>query len=361
LLAQLAPGYGLTASGGPSQPAGTSLDQLLQSILAAAPGQAASDQAQLTGNAQSFLSHLTGSVPLLVETIVPTSTASVPTGTLTLTGTSTAGQRTALVIDATHLAAGSSLELKAVDFAVIVGTANIIGSTSGQILSGDNANQHFTVNADGGSSVFAGGGSDTLQLLSPNASTNAAASTTMLDGSSGNDVAVFGGARSDYTVEAHDGYVLVSAKAQPQQQTVVLNVESMQFADAAVAIDNRAALSSIAALYQTVLGRQADWQGFSYWGQQQANGASLGQIAVAMLSATESTAGQATGFNGDPVHDLGLLYQGIFDRSADPTGIAFWVSQMHQGLTLAQVADNFVHAQEMNVHNIAPQNWAFLV
>ena len=364
LLAQLAPGYGLTASGGPSQPAANSLEQLIEDIQASAPGQAASDLAHLSGNAQSFLSHLPGTVPLLIETIMPVSSAIAPTGTLTLTGTSTDGQHTALVIDTQNLAAGSTLELQAIDFAAIVGTANLLGSTAGQILTGDSASQHFTVSSGAGSSVFAGGGNDVLQFVSPAASATpsaapAVASTTMLDGGAGVDTAIFNGARSDYTVQAHDGYVVVTDNAQPQQQVVVINVESLQFADATVAVDNRAALTSIAGLYQDVLGRQADLQGFSYWGQQQQNGVSLGQIALDMISSTESQAAHPTVFNGDPAHDIQLLYQGIFGRDGDPAGVTFWINQMHQGLTLAQVADDFVHAPEMNAHNIAPQNWDF--
>ncbi|MFL9920387.1 Ig-like domain-containing protein [Paraburkholderia fungorum] len=365
LLAQLAPGYGLTASGGSSHPAGNSLEQLIEDIQASTPGQAASDQAHLTGNAQSFLSHLPGTVPLLIETIVPVSTAIAPIGTLALTGTSTEGQHTALVIDTQNLAAGSTLELEAIDFAAIVGTANIIGSTAGQILTGDSAPQHFTVSSGAGSSVFAGGGNDVLQFVSPAASATpaaapGAASTTVLDGGAGVDTAVFNGARSDYTVQAHDGYIVVSGNAQPQQQVMVINVENLQFADVTVAVDNRAALTSIAGLYQDVLGRQADLQGFNFWGQQQQNGMTLGQIALDMISSTESQAAHPMVFNGDPAHDIQLLYQGIFGRAGDPAGVTFWINQMHQGLTLAQVADDFVHAPEMNAHNIAPQNWDFV-
>ncbi|MFM0142933.1 Ig-like domain-containing protein [Paraburkholderia sp. RL18-085-BIA-A] len=365
LLAQLAPGYGLTASGGPSHPAGNSLEQLIEDIQASTPGQAASDQAHLTGNAQSFQSHLPGTVPLLIETIVPVSTAIAPIGTLTLTGTSTEGQHMALVIDTQNLAAGSTLELKAIDFAAIVGTANIIGSTAGQILTGDSAPQHFTVSSGAGSSVFAGGGNDVLQFVSPAASAThaaapGAASTTMLDGGAGVDTAVFNGARSDYTVQAHDGYIIVSDNAQPQQQVVVINVENLQFADVTVAVDNRAALTSIAGLYQDVLGRQADLQGFNFWGQQQQNGVTLGQVALDMISSAESQAAHPMVFNGNPAHDIQLLYQGIFGRAGDPAGVTFWINQMHQGLTLAQVADDFVHAPEMNAHNIAPQNWDFV-
>lgn len=72
LLAQLAPGFGLTAVGGVSRPAGSSIEHLIQDILAATPNHAASDQGHLTGNGVSFLNKLAASVPLLVETITPT-------------------------------------------------------------------------------------------------------------------------------------------------------------------------------------------------------------------------------------------------------------------------------------------------
>ncbi len=370
LLAQVAPGFGLSASGGDSRPAGSSVDLLIQSILAATPDHPASDQGHLTGNGVSFLNQLAASVPLLVQTIVPTSGATAPAGALTLTGTSSATQHTALVIDASELPAGSQLVLNAVDFAAIIGAVNVSGNTPGQILTGDAAAQHFTVSSSAGGAVFSGAGADTLRFSSPLASGNAAkqalaaatpAGTTILHGGQGSDTAVFNGASSAYDVAAHEGYVVVTAKAQPTQHALVINAEYLQFSDGVTAVANSDHLTAIAGLYNDVLGRQADYLGIEFWGDAAKQGASLGTIALAIIGSAESQGRHAMQFNGDSAHDVELLYQGVFSRHSDAGGLAFWVDQMAHGLTLEQVAQDFLTAAEMTAHKIGAPNWDFLV
>jgi len=369
LLAQVAPGFGLSATGGASQPAGSSLEQLIKSIVAATPDHPASDQGHLTGNGTTFLSQLAASVPLLVETIVPTSGAAAPSGALTLTGTSTASQHTALVIDASALPSGSTLALNAVDFAAVIGAVNVQGNTSGQILTGDAAGQKFTVTSGSDGAVFSGGGNDTLVFRSsvaPGAHAQlmgaaGPAGTTVLHGGLGSDTAAFSGASSDYTLEQHQGYVVVTANAQPAQHALVINAEQLQFSDTTVAIDNRAALSSIAGLYQEVLGRQAAYQGMEFWATAQLNGASLGQIALDIIASPESQSRHPMVFNGDSAHDIELLYQGIFGRHSQAAGLAFWVDGMAHGATLEQVAQAFMTAPEAAAHTVGVQSWDFLM
>jgi len=71
-------------------------------------------------------------------------------------------QLAALVSDTANRAPGAKIVLNAVDFAAIVGAADVTSNTSGQILTGDLASQQFTVSDGNNSLVFSGGGSDTL-------------------------------------------------------------------------------------------------------------------------------------------------------------------------------------------------------
>lgn len=364
LLAQVAPGFGLTASGGTSQPAGTSTDQLIKSILAVTSNNSASDQSHLTSNGVTFLKQLTSNVPLLIGTIVPITGTTAPTGPLTLTGTSNANQHTALVIDASDLPTQSNIVLNNVDFAAVIGSVNIAANTNGQILAGDAANQQFTVAAGSASSVFAGGGNDTLYITATSSNTGAltgAASTTILHGGTGSDTAVFDGASANYIVQTHEGYVVVIDKVQPSQQVIVINVENLAFRDTTATIQPRDALTTLAGLYKETLGRQADYLGFDYWASLEKNGTSLGQIAIAILNSNESKAQQALAFNGNNSNDIEVLYQGIYGRQSEASGLAYWVNAMQQGLTLEQVAQNFAIANEMTAHKIAAQSWDFLM
>ncbi|NHZ89355.1 DUF4214 domain-containing protein [Massilia sp. CCM 8733] len=368
LLAQLAPGIGLTASGGPSQAAGNSTEHLIQAILASTPSHPAADQSHLTGNGVVFLSKLGASLPLLVETIVAVGAANNAAGALTLTGTSSATQATALVVDATGLAAGSQIVLNAVNFAAIVGAANVSGNTEGQILTGDAASQVFTSAADT-AYVFAGGGGDSLRLAwAAGSATRAAAAEpapapapTILHGGRDADVGFFIGNSGDYTIARHEAYVAITPRDQPQRTAVAINLESLVFADTTIALEHRGEQSALAGLYKSVLGRQADYQGFEFWAQAEKNGVSLGHIALEIISSPEAQLLNKAPFNGFIAHDLELLYQNIFGRQSDAPGLAFWRAAMEQGVSLEHVADQFLRSPESAAHVVAPLQWDFIV
>jgi hypothetical protein len=359
LLAQLGVGYGLSASGA-SVPVANAAEFLIASIKAATPTHAASDQGHLTGNGQSFLAGLASTGSLLVETVKPVSSAT-PEGLLTLTGQAPgAGQSTALVIDAGSLAAGATLALQQVDFAAVIGAANVVARSS-MVLTGDGASQHFTVAAGGSGSVFAGGGNDVLSVAAiPAAGPAPAAGTTLLHGGGASDAATFSGARADYNIEVHNGYVIVSSKSAPALKAMVVNVEQLQFSDTSVAVQNSPDMDILAGMYQGVLGRQADVMGIEYWANVHQAGASWGAIALSMISSTEHAASHE-GFNGVASHDVTLLYAAIFNRDPDAGGLAYWTAAMGRGVSLEQVASSFVQSAEMIGHQRAATDWDFIV
>jgi hypothetical protein len=359
LLAQLPAGYGLSASGA-NLPAANAGELLIAAIKAATPSHAPSDQGHLTGNGQSFLAALGSGGSLLVETVKPVSSAA-PSGVLTLSGpASGAGQSTALVIDTGGLAAGATVALQQVNFAAVIGAANV-SAGSGMVLSGDGASQHFTVAAGGTGSVFAGGGSDVLSIAAPAAAGPApAAGVALLHGGAANDAATFSGARADYNLEFHNGYVMVSTKAAPDAKAMVVNVEQLQFSDASIAVQNKAEMGTLAGIYQSMLGRQADVMGIEYWANVHQAGASWGAIVLDMIASSEHAANHE-GFNGVAAHDLALLYAAVFNREADAGGMAYWTAALGRGLTLEQVASSFVESAEMVGHQRAAADWDFIV
>jgi hypothetical protein len=358
LLAQLAPGYGLSASGA-NLSAANAGDYLIAAILAATPGHAVGDQGHLTANGESFLAELASSGSLLVETVTPISSA--PDGVLTLSGPGAlAGQGVALVIESGGLAAGSTIVLQDVDFAAVIGAANVVAGSGSPVLTGDAASQHFTVQAGTTTEVYAGAGNDILSFAAPASGTPAAASVTVLQGGEDSDVAAFSGALADFNVEYHNGYVLVSSKAAPQAKALVVNVEQLQFSDTTLALTSSSDLLIVAGLYETVLGRQADLGGFEFWSDVHQAGASWGRIALDMLNSSESTAANGA-INGNAAHDVGLLYQVLFNRAADAGGLAYWTDLMSHGTSLEQVANALVQSAEMVGHQRAALDWNFYV
>ena len=369
LLAQVGVGFGLSATGGASLAASSAAERLIQAILASSTDNTAADQQHLTGNGQSFLDLLPAQVPLLVQTVKPVTAAGTTGASLTLTGTSSASQHTALVIDTSEVGAGNTLTLKNVDFAAIIGAGTVAGTTTGQVLTGDAGNQSFVVGAGQASSLLAGGGDDTLRLDAAAATGDAggaaradarAATATLMHGGDGADTAVFSGQMASYTIESHDGHAVVTANGGTHDQAYVVNAETLRFADASVTVENRSALSAVAGLYADILGRQADVAGFEFWGNAEKGGASLGQIAVAMIGSAEAQ-GRQPALNGDAAHDIGVLYQAIFHRAADAGGAAFWLDTMQRGASLQQVADDMMHSSEIVGHALQAAQWNFMV
>ena len=366
-------GTALKATGGASLSAGNSLETLIAAIKAQTTTHDVSDQNHLTGNGTDFLSLLSPDVPLLVNTVVVQNTSASSSIPLTLTGTSTASQHTALVVDTTGLASNSSIVLEKVDFAAMIGAVTVTGNTSGQILTGDAASQTFVLDTAAPSQVYAGAGNDQLHygvgtsavvsgtplasnftLTHENSLTKASA--VYLNGGTGSDVAAFTKSQSDYSIEQHDGYVLVTDKADPTQQITVTNTESIRFSDGVVGVQSRDELTTIAGLYKTVLGRQADIGGFDYWGASQAQGASLGTLTVNILANTESIA-RGFGLNGDASHDIDVLYKAVFGRASDAEGKAYWIAELANGRGIADIATGFVTSVEMTGHKLATTDW----
>ncbi|MGH8420482.1 MAG: DUF4214 domain-containing protein [Pseudomonas sp.] len=346
LIAKLPVGYGLSAVGGAIKTVGNSAETLKAAIDAAT---ASTDQAHQNVNGQNFLDKLADGSSLLVHTITPVTASTAPTQPLQLDGAGSS-QLTALVIDATQMNGKGSLALSNVDFAAIVGQTTVQGNTAGQTLTGDDANQSFIVNASN-SFVFAGGGQDTLQITS-----FASANDTVLQGGQGNDTVQFSGDRSLYNVEQHGGFTIVSSKDDPNQQVKVVNVEGLSFADGAVSVPTDTQQTTLAALYEGLLGRQADVAGFDYWTQQPL---SIGGIGLSILNSTEAG---AKALNGDVSHDIAALYTAFFGRTVDTEGLAYWTEQVQQGqLNFVQVADSLLTSTEMTGHNKAPATWDFTV
>ena len=368
LMAHVGIGYGLTASGGANTTVANGGAGLIAAIQATTSG---GDLVHMSGNGQSYLAQLQASQSLLVQTIAPVSSQEAPDGVLTLSAASSAEQQVALVIQTGGLAPGATIALQNVNFAAIVGSANVVVQGGTQMLTGDAASQHITLASGGDTQVFSGGGDDTLGFGVPaaraasasgaaHANAASAPATTVLHGGTGSDTATFAGARADFDVETHNGYLVVSSKAAPAAKALVVNVEQLQFSDATVKVEDSGAMDTLASIYQTALGRQADMYGIEFWADAHQAGVSWGRIALDIIRSPEYTASHEA-FNGNAEHDVGMLYKALFDRAPDAPGLAFWTEAMRNGVSLEHIATEFVESVEMIGHQRAATDWDFIV
>ncbi|UVW28130.1 Ig-like domain-containing protein [Massilia sp. H6] len=337
LRVEVGNGIGLTAVGGPSNRVSTYSDDTIGKILTLTK-MPLPDQSYLWESGSDFIKSLPGETTLVVQQITPESSPTTVSN-LTITGTSSTTERTALVIDAQNLGAGNTIELKSVDYSTIIGNANIVASTAGQMLVGDSAAQQFTISG-GQSSVYSGGGNDAIQMLSSSVP-SIIPSNDIVHGGQGSDVVGFSGVRTDYRIEKFNAHTVVTELNGNKNSVKLINVETIKFADTELAVSTGVTVSTVAALYGNILGRQADLAGIEFWSTAAQRGLTLGTIAVEMIKSGEAS-GKLAVFNGSAAHDINLLYQTLFNRNADDAGLAYWVGSMQAGMSLEQVADQFI-------------------
>ncbi len=94
--------------------------------------------------------------------------------------------------------------------------------------------------------------------------------------------------------------------------------------------------------YQTVLQREPDLSGFNYWVQQLARiGRAGGDIAWQFFTSAEFIKRNLS--NEDFLNNV---YHAFFDRAADINGQQYWLNQLSNGVTRADVVNGFINSPE---------------
>ncbi|HEY7804702.1 MAG TPA: DUF4214 domain-containing protein, partial [Orrella sp.] len=170
---------------------------------------------------------------------------------------------------------------------------------------------------------------------------SAVQTSDILSGGLGVDTVVIDGNQADYIVARDEATTIVTPADQSAQAVTWVNVERLVFNDGVVDLDYSTAQSQIATLYDKVLDRQADLNGFQFWANGSSDGVNIGEIAMGFFSSQEYV--DLTGHRVDTAsldQNLETLYQTLLGRSADDQGSAYWQDVINQGLTtLAGVAD----------------------
>lgn len=335
-------GWGLTAiTHAPYNLADT--PAAIKAALKAVPGTITdSESAYFSRYTEKYLSTLNPDSQASVTIYSPITGSSLPTDRIGLSGSA---PQTVAVVDLSQAAPKSTVDVFP-GMALVTGEGTIRMASDGSVAIGDDASQAF-ISPNRGGTVYAGGGNDSLEFFFGMARID-----SLFHGGTGFDTLY-----SDGSIEQHAGYVLVTGRGVTLK---AINVERIvdyrgQYIDINVTTEQKA----IATLYQNILGRQADVNGFEYWDNQLKAGQNLGQVAITMTRSTESG---NTLFNGNTSHDLDTLYNVILKRPTDPIGKAYWSVQIDQGLqTLEQVAQGFVTSNELTTAYLQQTDWNFLV
>ncbi len=287
----------------------------------------------------------------------------------------------ALVIDARQLPAGAVLQLDNVEFAIIIGACTVIGGAGRNFVIGDASAQTIILGAEddvlhgGGGDDFIGSkggddqlygdaGNDTLSGGDGNDTLHGGSGNDQLYGGQGMDMAVFTGNRSQYKVTKEFGVFTVEALSGYDGVDTLVNVERIVFADQNLDIGAQVeSLSWLATLYQQVLGRQADLDGFQWWAQRADSVEGEAQVLMAFILSPERIASTGQDFNTlGTAGKVEYFYNTLLARPSDAAGKAWWVEQIDQhGQDLVHAAEQFMRSAELTGQYLAPQEWDFLV
>ncbi len=178
-----------------------------------------------------------------------------------------------------------------------------------------------------------------------------------IDGRTGIDTAVFSGASTEYRVTSDGVHFFVQSLAHPAEVATLINVEHVQFSDTGTELVANSNVGWLGALYEQVLGRQADAAGLVSQIHSVENGASLGQVALSFLTSAEAV-DKGTGV--DAAHlSVNAVFEGLLGRAATVSEANQYASA-HTAADFAAVADDIMHSSEMQLHFMTPAQHDFV-
>jgi hypothetical protein len=206
-------------------------------------------------------------------------------------------------------------------------------------------------------------GSDYISVSSSSYALGGAGDDTMsggfqsndtFDGGPGKDTVSYANPASSFSVRAEGaGYSVVSAKTPIDYGTdTLLNIETIRFTDAKLALGQDTRVAQIYRLYEAAFNRDPDIGGLSFWvGQLEQRWPST-RLADAFMGSPEFKA--AYGASPSNAELVDLLYRNVLDRPADAGGTAFWNGRLADGMSRSDLLVHFAESAE-NRANVASE------
>ncbi len=148
-----------------------------------------------------------------------------------------------------------------------------------------------------------------------------------IDGGAGIDTAAYAGNSANYTVARGIWGYTVTAKSGTDGKDALIDVERLQFSDGFKAIDVDGIAGQVYRLYEAVYGRPSDKTGMGYWMDRMEKGSSLLQVAKEFITGQPEFV-QQYGANPTDGEFLNKLYLNILDRAPDAAGYEYWVGRI---------------------------------
>ncbi|MGK2959435.1 MAG: DUF4214 domain-containing protein [Acidimicrobiales bacterium] len=176
-----------------------------------------------------------------------------------------------------------------------------------------------------------------------------------ITGGGGLDISEYEGVRSAYTISNNAGVRSVTDNVSGRDGTDTLTgIERLLFSDGTLAFDN---LRTDAAgkgylLYRAAFDRAPDASGLGYWVRELDRGADYaGVMAATFITSPEFI--RLYGNNTSNAAFLNLVYQNVLDRAPDQGGSDYWLGQLNNGYSRANMLASFAISDE-NYNSVSP-------
>lgn len=168
-------------------------------------------------------------------------------------------------------------------------------------------------------------------------------SGSVIDGLDGLDTAVYSGKLSDYQITYVDGKVVITG---PNGTETLVNFERAQFGDVTVVFNyNTPKTDFLYQLYQSSFDRIPDLKGYEWWaGRVQNENLNELDLAKGFLAVPENVVRYGTNVSNN--NFIANLYNNILDRAPEQQGYDYWLGKLNAGMSRAEILVAFTVSQE---------------
>ena len=174
-------------------------------------------------------------------------------------------------------------------------------------------------------------------------------SAEQVDGGGGVDTFVLNGKRADWLITQSGDRIQVANGP----GDTLLNFERLTFTDGSIGLDLDGVAGQAYRLYQAAFDRTPDTDGLGYWIRELDAG--KGDLAWMANNFIISEEFKSTYGSPETVSDeqfLNLLYQNVLNRDADGDGFTYWMNELESGFARERVLASFSESIE-NQQNVA--------
>ena len=142
----------------------------------------------------------------------------------------------------------------------------------------------------------------------------------------------------------YDYWMAQLAGGMTREQALAGFSESLENKFALMAFDMDGHLGQAYRLYQAAFNRTPDVGGLGYWFEQMNQGQALTQVAAGFIDSAEFR--DMYGNNPTDAEFVGLLYGNVLHREPDAPGYDYWMNELSDGMTRAQLLTGFSESLE---------------